>query len=102
MGFPAADSLGQSGGPGMSVMMASAAPSANAMTEPPFHPWPAHGNHEHDNRERDHGASDVRDVAEGIVARGIRRLRQLNERYSHHGSRCDSIRSWLSEPLSSM
>jgi hypothetical protein len=29
-------------------------------------------------------------------------LRQLDHRYTHHGSRCDSNRSCLSEPLASM
>lgn len=86
LGGDGADSLGQAWCPVMRVVMTTAAPSADAMTEPPPHPGPAHGEHEHDDRERDHGAGDVNDVAEGVVARGIRRLRQLNDRYLHHGS----------------
>lgn len=83
-------------------MMPSSAPPPEAMTEPPLHPGPAHGDHEHDYGERDHDAGDIGDIAEGVVARGVRHLRQLNDRYSHHGSRCDSSRSCLSEPLTSM
>jgi hypothetical protein len=83
-------------------MMTPAAPSMDTVTEPPLHPRPAHGDHDHNDRKRDHSTADIDDVAKGVVSRGIRRLRQLNGRYSHHGSKCDSTRSCLSELLASM
>jgi hypothetical protein len=83
-------------------MMTPAAPSMDTVTEPPLHPGPAHGDYDHDDRKGDHRAADIDDVAKGVVPRGIRRLRQLSDRYAHHGSKCDSTRSCLSEVLASM
>jgi len=83
-------------------MMTPPAPSMDTVSEPSLHPRPAHGDHDHKDRKRDHGAPDIDDVAKGVVPRGVRRLRQLSDRYAHHGSKCDSPRSCLSEALASM
>jgi len=69
------------------MMVATSAPTSDAVAYPTLEVWPTHGDHEHGEGKRNGDARDIENIAErGIRRRRTEILRVLQQHEEHYSS----------------